>query len=520
MPIGLPPVDVYAASAFANFTVPVTDDAKSVTLGSSTVSVVGATLLSSQEIRRSLEGRSSAPQAADALADAYERAGWRNVLVVPVETSALPTLVVYEGGLSQVRGYEPFLPYFKPFVGEAPIRYSSFAIAAQLAEMHAARIGSNAEALYGRSTDEPAKVTMNLGGDRRHGSAFDYQMRVGNEGNRFVGRWFGGLDAIWTADSSARLGLSYNRVLPELGDARGDPRYDGYTVFTDRITRFGLVKLLASYADYQYRGIGADNLPLGVEAIDPEFQASNFNLGAQAEHLLHVTPSWRWSAAAGLTHNDYEIEQLGTARFATERSTSAHVGGGGRWNSPASSMRPQVHFDAQARLSIDDTFENSDATKGYSVHSYGGGISAAPFGISRLSLTYEGQWSGSALPQSEQWVLGGFDRLSAWLPGVAVGDLGTFAQLALSIPLVNDEPHDLGMALSLERGTAQLADQSSRLDSRLSSASLAMTYRYSRNWRLEGRVGLPLEEDAPDGFAIDDRAADFYVRAARSFSRP
>ena len=57
----------------------------------------------------------------------------------------------------------------------------------------------------------------------------------------------------------------------------------------------------------------------------------------------------------------------------------------------------QVHFDAQARQSIDDTFENSDATKGYSVHSYGGGVSAAPFGVRRLSLTYEGQWSGSAL---------------------------------------------------------------------------------------------------------------------------
>lgn len=520
MSIGVPPVDVYTASEFASFSMPATGAEMILLLGSSTLRIRGVGLLSEDDVKDALAGSVSVGQAANALADAYELAGWSNVLVVPIDSPTQPAVVVFETGLNRVQGYETMLPYFQAFVGEKPIRYSSIAIAAQLAEIHAARIGSSAGALYVRSREQPAEVAMNVEGERRYASVFDYQMRLSNEGNRFVGRWLGGVDATWTASSSARLGLSYDRVLPEIGDARGDPQYDGFSAFTDRVTRFGLVKLLASYATYKYRGIGADNVATGVSTADPEFRASNLGVAVQGERFVYVTPTWSWSAGMGLTYVDYDIEQIGTAASAAERYAAAHVNGGGKWFAPERAGRPQLYLDAQYRQSLTEKFEASGAEADFGVYGYGIGLSAIPFGFGRVSLSHEGQWSDDAMPQSEQWVLGGIDRLSAWLPGVAVGDRGTFTRLVYHIPLFTEERHDLRLGVSAERGTSEFVGHASDLDSELSSAGLALTYRYGVNWLLEARVGTPLEENAPASFAIEQQESDFYLRVARVFDAP
>jgi hemolysin activation/secretion protein len=340
---------------------------------------------------------------------------------------------------------------------------------------------------------------------------------MGNEGNRFVGRWLGGVDATWTAESSARLGLSYDRVLPELGGSRGHPKYDGFSAFTDVVTRYGLVKLVGSYADYAYDGIGAENIAFGVPDADPRFKASSLGIGTQAERYLFISPTWRWSAAAGATYNRYDIEQVGTAASASEAYTAVHIGGGGRWYAERSAGRPQAFVDAQLRQSVSDRFEGTGARGGFHVAGYGGGVSADPFGYGRASLSWEAQYTTDPLPQSEQWVLGGLSRLSAWLPGVAVGDRGTFAQARYEIPVYDEDRHDLKVALAVERGTSRFASRSPDLASTLSCASLGVIYRYARNWVVEARIGEPLEEHAPESFAVDQQRADFYFRMARSF---
>ena len=518
MAIGLPPVDVYSASDFVDFVVPVADSEMRFALGAASLQVQGVDLLTDADVRRAVQGSSTLSQAANALADAYERAGWRNVLVVPVDIPSQLTLVVYEAGLSQLRGAQPLQAYFEPFVGPAPISHTSFAVAARLATLHAARTGMEAGALYGRSMDEPDRVTMNLGDARTRDSGLDYQLRLGNEGNRFVGRSFASVDLSWAAPSSWRVGVGYSRAVPELGGVRGDPRYEAVSVFTDRVTRFGVVKLLTSYADYRYLGFGVPQISGPAE--DPELQASALTAGLQLERFLYISPRWTWSAGAGVMHHEDGIEQVGTAASALERHSAAYLSSGGNWTALEIIGRPQALVDLQFQQSLADQFVNTVADTGFQVLSYRSGISVIPFGLGRLSLSYEGQQTDDALPQSAEWVLGGFDRLSAWLPGVAVGDRGTYTQLQYRIPLFVDGRHDLKLAALAERATSEYVGRSESFDTKLSSAGLGLSYRQGRNWMVEGRISTPIEEDAPAAFAIDDQRADFYLRAARAFDSP
>jgi hemolysin activation/secretion protein len=56
-----------------------------------------------------------------------------------------------------------------------------------------------------------------------------------------------------------------------------------------------------------------------------------------------------------------------------------------------------------------------------------------PYGIT-ASATVNGQFTSYVLPQSQQWVLGGFGNLSAWLPAVLIGDSVALARATVNAP--------------------------------------------------------------------------------------
>lgn len=518
MAISLPPVDVYPSSTFTAYAQPASKAEMTLPLGKVLLHVHGVHLLSIARVGEALAGLLSVTAAADALADAYEHEGWSNVLVVVLDRSGESVLVVHENGLSDVIGLEPLANYFQGFIGPAPIQRSAFAIAARMAELHAGRIGVDDYALYQRSIAVPNELTMIVSDTAPSSPQLDYQLRLGNEGNRFVGRWFGSVAATATATSSARLGFGYDRVVPELGDARGKPRYDGFSLFTDRVTRHGLVRLLASHADYRYLGIGADNPALGASTAEPQLKAASLRAGLQGERFVYMSPQWRLSLGVGTAWDRYRIRQLGTSATASETHVAARANSGLKWSATEQGGRPQAYIDAQFRQSVFTRFRNTGATDDFRIASIDNGVSISLFGGDRLSLTHELQWTNDALPQSEQWLLGGFDRLSAWLPGVAIGDRGTLTRLLYQLAVLSQPNHELRLGLITERGTSRFVEQPSSLKTTLSSAGLTLSYCYAGSWRVETGIGKPLERDAPSAFAIDQQEARFHFRASRSFA--
>jgi hypothetical protein len=303
MAIGLPPIDVDLSSTFVGHALPAASTEMRLPLGNTVLRVHGVHLLSTSEVDQ-------------ALADADERAGWRNVLVV-MHRPGEQILVIRQTGLSEVLEVEPVTVYFRLFIGPAPIRRSAFAIAG--------RTGADATARCQRPVEVPEKWTR-IGGDEVPASpTLDYPLRLGNDGNRFVG--------------------------------------------------------------HRYRGNGADNTALGMSIPEMELQTSSFHAGLQGERFIHMSPHWRWSLGAGAACDRYRIRQLGTRASAAE-----------------------THADLQVRQSLFIALRGTGATGDFRVGGVSSGISTSLFGADRLSLTHELQWSQDALPQSEQWPPGGFDR--------------------------------------------------------------------------------------------------------------
>ena len=58
---------------------------------------------------------------------------------------------------------------------------------------------------------------------------------------------------------------------------------------------------------------------------------------------------------------------------------------------------------------------------------------ALPFGVS-AGIAWSGQWADTIMPQNQQWVLGGFGNLTAWLPAILVGDSGTLLRATVQSP--------------------------------------------------------------------------------------
>jgi hypothetical protein len=511
MPIALPPVDVFPGDAFPAKAIPAANTELRLVAAFGALRVRGLRVLDHSRLGAALRPATSLADAANALGDLYQREGWRNVLIAAFETGGEPTLVVYESGLARIEPQaSPLLPYFEPFLGVGPIDYGEFAQAASLAERHAQRIGFDASALYLRSRETPDEVAMAITGTRRRSNGFDWQLRLGNTGNRFVGRWFGGVDASYAAESSWRIGGGYARLLTSLGDTRGDPEYDGYSLFTDRVFTWGTARLSAARADYRYSAIGANAGP--IREVDlPQFDARSSNVAVQLERFLGVTPDWTWTAGLGVLHDDYRLRPVGSPL----RYTAAQLSVGGEWKPQPRDDRWRGVLGLRVRQSLQENSRNSGFEDAFDVYAYSAALSAGHAGPGRASFAYEGQWSDDVLPQAEQWVLGGIDRLFAWLPGVAVGDRGTAARLQYELPLLDEGRHKLAAFAVAEYGSSEF--EAFGLRARLADAGLRLRYQYATHWMLELLSAKPIYDDAPAGFDIDRQEVDWFVRGSRMF---
>jgi hemolysin activation/secretion protein len=78
-------------------------------------------------------------------------------------------------------------------------------------------------------------------------------------------------------------------------------------------------------------------------------------------------------------------------------------------------------------------------------------IQALPLGMT-ASFSASGQGAFNTLPQQNQWVLGGFGSLSAYYPGILVGDSGYSGRLQLQSPSWNYDGFTVSANAYVEAG--------------------------------------------------------------------
>jgi hemolysin activation/secretion protein len=79
-----------------------------------------------------------------------------------------------------------------------------------------------------------------------------------------------------------------------------------------------------------------------------------------------------------------------------------------------------------------------------------------PAGFS-MALSLCGQWADTTVPQNQQWVIGGFGNLTAWLPAILVGDMGSLGRLSISAPAQSWAGYSLSGTAFVESGIVRLS---------------------------------------------------------------
>ncbi len=335
---------------------------------------------------------------------------------------------------------------FEKFEGERGLTESDLEPRRVLAELKATRAGYNMTGKYSIDPDNPEAFTWTIDGEPipEHND-FKFGASFGNPGNRFLGRYFSLANASYAAPNGDTFSLGYAHGFTNLGSSRGGENFNRGDFNYATVTRWGLYGINAAYTDYGISNLvgqqpdgGPDLIPgdkedaeiVEVSLVGNQFLYANDSSRVVLEQQLEYVDSViEFSDPDVLDNMEIQDEQYGAARLGTTASHSWKLfDHNGNLNGGVGYKRG---FGGHVRTDFDGLGDplrtkNFDIIDGKFDTAY-----ELPWNM-LIGLNLKGQLSlDDRVPQQQQWVLGGPDNLSAFLPGILVGDGGN---LRLQLP--------------------------------------------------------------------------------------
>lgn len=392
--------------------------------------VRGNSLLAPTQVQAALESGATPEAAIGALKHAYADRGYFLVAVVAAVQGQDVRVEVTQGRLAHVEGPADLAAYFTGLLGQDTVRNPEVVRRSLLAQSYAATNGEQPRVSF-EPAAEPGASTLRVAATPLPDSApASGSLTVGNLGNRYAGHDLAQLQGQLQHDGYV-LQASHTRALTGIDqDSRG-AYYSSTGVNLSKVTPAGWFQLDGSTTHYR--------LGVAFAPLDPGGSVKVF--GASATQLLFADDNRRWTLAEGLhrihdrqtvfdgayalrdqrydvfdltTQASWRLPGLGGRNVSLSASGGIKLGGvGGAQGFYRGIGEPREHFRIySARAGVDQSLAH-----GFS----------AQFDLS-------GQATPDTLPSYEQWVLGGWSSLSAWLPGTLVGDRGYLARLTLQAP--------------------------------------------------------------------------------------
>lgn len=393
-------------------------------------SVEGNTLLDLAPVQSAIGGAPTPEAAIGALKHAYASRGYFLVAVVAVVHGQDVRVRVTQGRLAQVDGPADLAAYFRGLPGSDTLRKSQVVRRNLLAQAYAATNGEQPQVDF-QPAAEPGTSSLHVSTTPlAQGAAASGSLTVGNLGNRYAGHDLAQLQA-QLQHRGYIFQASHARALTGIDpDSRG-AYYSSTGASLSKVTPAGWFQLDGNTTHYR--------LGVAFAPLDPGGSVKVF--GAAATQLLFADDTRRWTLAEGmhrvrdgqtvfdgayaLRDQRYDVLEL-TSQASWRvsgfrgRDASLSTGGGIKLGGLGGSSgfgrgpsMPRAHF------------------RSYSAHA--GIDQALAHGLS-AQFDLSGQLTPDILPSYEQWVLGGWRSLSAWLPGTLVGDRGYSVRLAVQGP--------------------------------------------------------------------------------------
>ena len=418
-----------------------------------TYAVSGNTLLPAKRVRAVLQAAADPRKAVGQLRKAYLDQGYFLVAVVGRLHGTQVRLRVVQGRLTHVDGPASLTRFFSGLKGDPSVKDSDIIRHSILAQSYAATNGKQPQVQFKPAPEtggsqmqisrKPVKGYFPVGGS----------LTVGNFGNRYAGHYLAQAQADVRHDGYT-LQVSHTRALTGLDANTRGAYYSATGIDLSNINPWGVYKLDYTYTRYQ----------LG-NAFAPLFPAGRIKrFGISGTQFLYADDSSRWTLEESLHHlrdtetvfngiytlrdQQYNVLKLGSdysRRFTGLLQHAASVSAGGSVKFGFASGGANG-FDAGVRGAPTQHFRIYNANLGIT--------QTLPRDFS-LKLDVKGQASTNTLPSYQQWVLGGLNNLTAYLPGTIVGDRGYLGRLTLQGPQWDLGPVHMRPSVFTEHGAAR-----------------------------------------------------------------
>jgi hemolysin activation/secretion protein len=394
--------------------------------------VTGNTLLRAARIRAALVRASGPVEAARAVQALYRSSGHVMVgLRVRIEGHRVRIAVV-EGRITGVYASRPGLAaFYRGVTFDPKVTNDQLLRRNIMADAYASASGLDFRPNL-RPAAQPGGSSLVLRATPRSGfEPLTGSIVAGNYGNRYVGGVVLGENVQIQPGRGTTFALNYTHGLPEWMNASRGSRYDGAGASFAVATPYGNYTLAWARASYRVGVVAAPLYPAG----------STETWTLSGEDLVAASPGARFGVTGSLAHVRVESSVYGGAFVLTDQDYN-DTSLGFDYASNARLFGRPGGFSATASATL-----GLAAPRGSLVINQPGAPASRfryvdlganwnqPLAAGwALALSTSAQWSWNSLPQNQQWVLGGLGSLSAWSPGILVGDRGILDRAVLQSP--------------------------------------------------------------------------------------
>lgn len=518
-------------------------------IGGQYVEVLDIPYLTREQVERLAEASKTPSQLIVNLSKVYRLNG--NLLVQIMYRQQANTIYVYgaQMKLGGINAHPIVRKHFEDLIGDEDLTLGEFEHARVMADIGTERRGVDYTTSYSLSADY-SEATLNFQSTVKEVDRFQVSFDVGNQGNRFAGRDFANVGARYWSKWGTEYKLDYLKALSSKAFEDADTSFDGWVLKIDHPFASGLYGLQAARTEYTSEQTQTEFQPeipqvcelspglpiceLGSEStVVSGLDANTTIVNLTAEHILASAVGRRWVLNEKLGFvADEVIDPSRDEAVIDEEYGKAVIGlkylygGRGRHGLDEGYYGLVINggFGSESGSFADE--ENSQATDEMPVHPSKrspGYIQFAPsfelkFGFSRyfiVSAFAEGVFSGGTqVPQQEQYVLGGMNKMSAYLPGVLVGDSGYHARLSFAGNSRKDGQFQLIPTLFVEQGDVWFEDADGEIGKArsLTDAGLKLQLFFGDAGDVELVIAHPLDSRNVPDEVLDASEVDFFAR--------
>ncbi len=504
--------------------------------------ITGNRYLAEDKVRQIFTVANDPSQAVRGLNQAYYQSG--HLLVTTYYARQGNTIFVHvvNGRVADIKGPRSILNFFDELVGDEDLTAAEFDKQRVLADVKSTRQGVDYRVSY-KLEGDPENFTLIFSESEVEGyESNDLSAYLTNQGNRFVGRYFGGASMTQRFSTGTEAVIAYDKAIPEWGETDGGRSYDALRVKLDHVTSAGLFGVQASYVEYERDAeiltlvpgnpgvvIIPGTPPIGatpdtIISSETQLDAEIRTVALNGQQILASSPTHRLILSEKLEYVDSEIRTSDGQTILDEPTASFELG--------ARYTRHMLWWGRSSKLDLQAAIEkglssdrgtlgtdDSDGVVSAGARS-GDFLTVQPqmafkLGLSdnyALNTSLGGQWADTQLPQHYQYVFGGLTKMSAWLPGVLVGDSGVHASVSVERAAWDIAGFSITPSVFVEYGQLWYEDASGDAGDKQSLSDGGFRLKASWGDWLESQivVAAPLSEDVQDEDRVNGVEADFF----------